>query len=166
VTDHRSPNSDEQAENQAAPADLVLSEDELVVNKEVVETERTRLVKRVEVETVTRTFELRREVLEIERLESTHGEGDSEASQAEADDDADAVENSTFEAGVLAPGSFDEGTVEIVLMQEEALITTRLVPRERVRLAKQVVTETRAVDADLRSEEVELAQGADETDSD
>ena len=56
------------------------------------------------------------------------------------------------------PGTPSAGTVEIVLMQEEALITTQLVPRERVRLTKQVVTEARVVDADLRVERVDLEQ--------
>ena len=43
-------------------------------------------------------------------------------------------------------------------MQEEAIITTQLVPRERVRLIKQIVTEERTVDADLQVEHVDLAQ--------
>jgi stress response protein YsnF len=63
-----------------------------------------------------------------------------------------------IETGLLAPGSMQNGTVEIVLMQEEALITTEMVPRERVRLTKQVTTENRTIDADLTIERADLEQ--------
>ena len=43
-------------------------------------------------------------------------------------------------------------------MQEEAVITSQMVPRERVRLSKQVITEERTVDADLQVERVDLEQ--------
>ena len=48
---------------------MIRSEEELLITTELVETGRARLIKRVETETVTRTIELRREVLYIERID-------------------------------------------------------------------------------------------------
>jgi stress response protein YsnF len=129
---------------------MTLAEEDLVINTELVETGRARLVKRVEVETVTRTFELRREFLEIERLDP--------ARSTEPDPSPTKGGPVVLESGPMAPGSMQGGSIEIVLMQEEALITTQLVPRERVRLTKQVVAENRTIDADLSSERVDLEQ--------
>jgi stress response protein YsnF len=132
---------------------MTLSEEELVINTELVESGRARLIKRVEVETVTRTIELRREVLEIERLDPTPQHG------ATAPPDAGAAGSSdVLETGPLATGSLQEGSLEIVLMQEEALITTQMVPRERVRLTKHVVAEGQPIEVDLRTERVDLEQ--------
>lgn len=133
---------------------MTLSEEELVIDTELVETGRARLVKRVEVETVTRTIELRREVLEIERLDPTP---DTQAGATALEAGA-AGSWGVLETGPLAPGSLQEGTVEILLMQEEALITTQMVPRERVRLTKHVVAEGQPIDANLRAERVDLEQ--------
>jgi stress response protein YsnF len=141
-------------ELKGSAAGIARSEEELRIATELVETGRARLVKRVESETVTRTIELRREVLQIERLPAS-AEGDSPAPGSDEMVEADLP---VIQTGPLAAGSFQHGTVEVVLMQEEALITTQMVPRERVRLTKQIVTEQRTVDADLQAERVELEQ--------
>jgi stress response protein YsnF len=144
------------AEPEPAGPEMILSQDELVVNTELVESGRARLVKRVQVETVTRTIELRREVLEIEYLEPAHNGEAREVDLSPGDGAAGVSE--VLESGLLAPGSWQEGVREIVLMQEEALITTQLVPRERVRLTKRVVTEDHAIEAELRGERADVEQ--------
>jgi stress response protein YsnF len=155
VTDPESPNRDLSAEGPAGPG-LTLSEEELVINTELMESGRARLIKRVEVETVTRTFELRREVLEVERLDPLP---DGQSGGAASPDDGPAGSApDVLQSGPLAPGSLQEGVLEIVLMQEEALITTQLVPRERVRLTKHVVAEDHQVQADLSAERVDLEE--------
>lgn len=141
---------------------MTSSEEELVVSTELVETGRARLIKRVEVETVTRTIELRREILEIERLDPMPaGEG---AEVAPDGPGAGGWGPAVLDDGPLAPGSLQPGVLEIVLMQEEALITTQMVPRERVRLAKEVVAADQPVEADLRVERVDLEQRRSPTD--
>lgn len=137
-----------------AIAETTLSEEELVINTELVETGRVRLTKRIHVETVTRTFELRREILEIERLDQTSPERErSDLAAAETE-----TETAVLKSGPLAPGSLMEGSIEIVLMQEEALVSKQMVPRERVRLTKDVVTEIHTIDAELSSERADLEQ--------
>ena len=135
---------------------MIRSEEELLITTELVETGRARLIKRVETETVTRTIELRREVLYIERIDPEPAAPDPDGSGETVPSSIEA--RAVQQAGPLAAGSFEAGSVEIVLMQEEAIITTQLVPRERVRLIKQIVTEERTVDADLQVEHVDLAQ--------
>jgi stress response protein YsnF len=133
---------------------IIRSEQELVATTETVHTGRARLVKRVEVDTITRTIEVRREILAIEHLDADAPDaGPSPTGTSEGQPQLYEIH-----AGPLAPGSFEEGIVEIVLMQEEVELTTRAVPRERVRLNKQVITENRIVDADLLKERVELDQ--------
>ncbi len=123
---------------------MVRSQEEFRISKTAVPRERVRLIKRVVTETVTRTFEVRREELEIERLpvepqlDGVAGEG-------------------------LAPPSgsgrhFVDSEEEIVLMEEEVVVTKRVVPRERVRLVTRTVVEDRQVSGELAREEVELEQ--------
>ncbi len=158
------------SEPTTTPSGLIRSEEELVVTTELVVTGHARLVKRVEVETVTRTIELRREVLEIERLDTPEEAGSPGGPASTSSPGA----VSEVPSGPLVAGSFTEAVVEIVLMQEEALITTEMVPRERIRLSKRVLTEERVVEADLQVERFDLEErsaavpgdsaGADQTD--
>jgi len=114
-------------------AEVVRSEEELVVGTRVVARERVRFVKRVVTETVTRTVERRREELHVEHLPL---------------DGAEVVE-----------GGVSEGEVaDIVLHEEEVVVTTRIVPRERVRVRKVLVREERPVADTLRREEVEVEE--------
>lgn len=117
-------------------AEVVRSEEELLVNRRRRPVERVRVTKRIVTETVTRTFEVRREELHVERVAF---EGDVRPVR-----DADA--------------SADDEAFEIVLSEEQLVVGTRTVPRERVRVRKAVVTEEQAVEEDLRREEVDFQE--------
>ncbi len=114
------------------PVEVVRSEEELRLGVRVVAHERVRLVKRVVSETVTRTFEVRREELYMERLPL-----DAEPSDLD---------------GALAPGE----VADIVLHEEEVELVSRIVPRERVRVRKELVTEQHPVSDTVRREQIEL----------
>ena len=124
--------------------ELVRSEEELVISKTAAPVERVRLIKRVVTETVTKTFEVRREELHIEREPVQRG-----ADGVAAGDGAGIEVESRGD-------HFHENVEVIVLMEEEVVVTKRVVPRERVRLVTQTVVEERQVSDDLRREEVEL----------
>lgn len=111
---------------------ITRSEEELRVGRTWRPRERVRLHKRVVTETRTYTVELRREELVIER-EPAAG---TEAVQAE--------------------GGAADGPLEIVLHEEEVVVEKRVVPRERVRVHKERITEDRPITADLRREEVDV----------
>jgi stress response protein YsnF len=151
MTDAHTPDRDDSSES--AGPDMILSGDELVIDTELVEVGRVRLVKRVQVETVTRTIELRREILEIQRFEPVVP-GQDAGTPAPNEDTIEAMQT-----GPMASGSLEEGIVEIVLMQEEAVITTRTIPKERVRIRKHVSSRARTIDADLRVERADLEPG-------
>jgi stress response protein YsnF len=46
-------------------------------------------------------------------------------------------------------------------MQEEVVVSKRIVPRERIRVRKNVVTEQREITDTLRSEQVDIDSGAE-----
>ena len=161
-----------------APA-MTRSEEELVLSARAVARERVRLVKRIVTETVTTTTEVRREELHVERVPLDGiDEGDgppAEAPGAEAGGAAEGGRSSGegFTGRLrerLAPlqrklpsggGSsfghpFEDETLELSLMEEEVVVTKRVVPRERVRLRKEVVTEQRPVHDTLRKEQIVL----------
>jgi uncharacterized protein DUF2382/PRC-barrel domain protein len=94
---------------------------------------RLRLRKYVVTEYVTRTIPVRREQLRFEELPD-----------APAGDPSDAEP-----AGMEAP-------LELVLHREEPEIRLRVVPVERVRVVKQVVTDHHTVSEPLRKEQVEI----------
>lgn len=52
-----------------------------------------------------------------------------------------------------------EGEVEIVLHEEQAVISKKTVPVERVRLETEWVTEQQEVSAEIRREELEIDDG-------
>lgn len=60
---------------------------------------------------------------------------------------------------------FTDETVDITLMEEQIEITKRVVPRERVRLHREVVVEQRTVSDALRKERVEVERSALEPES-
>lgn len=183
----------------AAPAgredlpSLVRSEEELTVGKRMVPRERVRLSKRVVTETVTRTVEVRREVLHIERL-SPETEPSQPGGVPVEQDPAieDAVGGRQEAGGRLATltdrlpqavgvrlaslrragegarerlrgphETFAEEVIDIVLMQEEVVVSKRVVPRERIRLRRETVTDHREVTEAVRRERVELDRLAD-----
>jgi len=112
--------------------EVVRSEEELDVGMRVVPRERVRIGKRVVSETVTRSVEVRREELYLERLGVDAG------------------------AAPGPDGGSQEEVLEFVLHEEEVQLVTRVVPRERVRVRKELVTERLPVNETLRREEIEV----------
>ena len=112
------------------------SEEELRISTHRRESGRARLVKYVETETVTRTVELRREQVRVEY---------------------EALADSDFDPGAVEPsaaGARDAGASWMVLYDEEVVLTTRRVPRERVRLRTKSVTEEREISEMVRKEKL------------
>ena len=162
-----------------APA-MTRSEEELVLSSRAVARERIRLVKRIVTETVTTTTEVRREELHVERVPLDRSEeGDPEPAEAPGAEAGATGEGGrpSSEGGLtgrlrerLAPlqrklpsggasplgHRFEDETLEISLMEEQVVVTKRVVPRERVRLRKEVVTEQRPVHDTLRKEQIVL----------
>lgn len=170
-------------DTESAPTDdrdrlpeVIRSEEELVVTRESVEGGRVRLVKHIVTETVTKTVEVRREVLHVERLTGDDGDrrvDDAATTTAEPERSHasrlperlrggfDALQRrarppSAAQSPVGA--SFVEGEMEIVLMEEEVVVTKRIVPRERVRLRRETVVEQRQIEDTLRKEQVDLVE--------
>ena len=116
--------------------DLVVtrSEEELWIATYRRETERARLKRYVETETVTRTVEVRHEQVRLEY----------EAISASDELDRPATQSAAGADGWM------------VLYDEEVVLTTRRVPRERVRLRTHTVTEDRGISEPLRKEQIEV----------
>lgn len=114
--------------------EVLRSEERLTVGVERVPWRRVRLVKRVVVE--RKVIELRREELVVEELP--------------------AGEELTADEQALALGR--DAPLEIVLREEQAVVQTRVVPVERVRVWVDRVDGQRRVTVPLRHEEVALEQ--------
>ena len=99
-----------------------------------------RLRKVIVTEERTITVPVRREQLVVERV---------------AVSDLPAPRGPGGESAVLADAP-SEGYVEITLSEEEVVVDTRVVPRERVRVTKELVTEQRRVEADVRKERIDV----------
>lgn len=125
------------AEGSEQPLTVTRSEEELRVGVARRPYERVRLVKHVVTEMVTREVPVRREEIRVEREPIVPGTGGPTQPVGTADEDLD-----------------------IVLYEEEVVLGTRIVPRERVRLVRQVVTEQRPISDELRRENIEV-EGAD-----
>jgi stress response protein YsnF len=119
-------------------AEMIRSEERVRVGTQVRAAERVRLRKVIVTEDVTITVAVRREEVRLERLDG-----------APAEDGVDALDAS------------GEPLFEATLYEEVPVVELRVVPRERVRLHKVLVTETRTVTAPRRAERVELV-GEDE----
>ena len=113
---------------------MTRSEEELWIATVRRETERARLTRYVETETVNKTVELRHDQVRVEY---------------EPVSDAD-------EPHRPAAGSAAGGEGWMVLYDEEVVVTTRRVPRERVRLRTDTVTEDREITEMLRKEQIEV----------
>lgn len=114
---------------------MTRSEEELEVRTTSHEAGRLRLRKYVVTENVTVTVPVRKEKVRLERVPIDDTEGDI----------------------TVRPGAeLAEEDYEIVLSEEEPLVSTRTVPKERVRLGKDVVTEQRQVSHDIRKEQIEV----------
>jgi uncharacterized protein (TIGR02271 family) len=110
------------------------SEERLTVDKRARARERVRLRKYVVTEQVTVTVPVRREHVRLEREPI----GDAEA-----------------DAGVRELGE-PVPDYSITLLEEEIVVDKRVVPRERVTLAKHVVTENEHISEAVRREEIEV----------
>jgi uncharacterized protein (TIGR02271 family) len=119
---------------------MTRSEEELRVGTAQRETGRARLRKYVVTENVTQTVPVQREEVRVEREPIT--DADRDAATAGAD--------------------LTEEEHEVVLHEEEVVVDKRAVPKERVRLDKDTVTEQRQVSEDVSKEQVELIDAAGE----
>ena len=118
---------------------MTRSEEELHVGTERHETGRVRLRKHIVTENVTKTIPVQREEVRIEREPITEANIDK----------------------ATAGPDISEEEHEIVLTEEQPVVEKRTVPKERVRLEKDVVTEQETVSRDIRKEQIET-DGADE----
>ena len=112
---------------------MVRSEEELHVTTERRAVERVRLRKHVVTEYVEQTVPVRREELRLEREAITGQNAEGTGEDPELADEAH----------------------EIILYAEEVVIEKRVVPRERVRISKELITEERVVAEELRKERIE-----------
>jgi uncharacterized protein (TIGR02271 family) len=112
---------------------MTRSEEELAVGKRTRERGRVRLRKYVVIEQVEKTVPVRREEVRIEREPITEG---------------------NVEEAVSGP-AISEAEHEVVLHEEEPVIEKRVVPKERVRLAKDTRTEEEQVSEEIRKERIE-----------
>lgn len=113
---------------------MTRSEEELVVDKQSHETGRARLRKYVVTENVTTTVPVRKEKVRIEREPITDENRDDAMSGADISEDEH----------------------EIVLSEEEVVTEKRTVPKERVRLDKDVEVDLRQVDEEVRKEQIDV----------
>ena len=113
---------------------MTRSEEELAVSKTSREAGRVRLRKWVDTERVETTVPVAREEVRIEREPITDANIDS----------------------AMGGPEITESEHEVVLTEEEAVATTRVTPKERIRVDKETVVEEQQVAADLRKERVEL----------
>jgi uncharacterized protein (TIGR02271 family) len=107
-----------------------LHEEELQVGKREVETGRVRLRKVVRTEQREVPVELRREEIQIERVPASGTD--------------------------IASDAFQEDSIEVPVMREEAVVGKETRATGEVRLNKNVETETRSVGGEIRREDVEV----------
>ncbi|MDJ0337920.1 YsnF/AvaK domain-containing protein [Cryobacterium sp. PH31-O1] len=123
------------------PLEVTLHEQQLRVSTRVVPFERVRIERFIVTEQRTLTVDIRREEVRIVR------ERISEA-----------------ETGVDAPSNLQEHPREdlvMILSEEQAVITKRIVPVERVRLHTHVVTELQEVVEELGREHIDVVHTMD-----
>jgi uncharacterized protein (TIGR02271 family) len=113
---------------------MTRSEEELRVGKAERETGRARLRKYVVTDEVTETVPVRREEVRVER---------------------EPITDANVDAATSGP-DISEEEHEVVLSEEEVVADKRVVPKERVRLDKDVEVDERTVSEDVRREEIEI----------
>ena len=113
---------------------MTRSEEELAVGKRTRETGRARLRKYVVTENVTQTVPVKREEVRIEREPITDGNvGDATDGPAISEDER-----------------------EVTLKEEEVVVDKRAVPKERVKLGKETITDEEQVSEEVRKEQIEV----------
>ncbi len=113
---------------------MTRSEEELAVGKRQVETGRARLRKHVVTERVQTTVPVQREEVRIER---------------------EPITDANVGAATDGP-ALSEEEHEVVLRAEQPVVEKTVVPKERVRLDKDIVTEERQVSEEVRKEQIEV----------
>jgi len=119
---------------------MTRSEEELHVGKERRETGRVRLRKYVVTENVTKTVPVQREEVRVEREPITDGNVDR----------------------AMSGPDISEEEHEVVLTEEQPVVEKRTVPKERVRLEKDTVTDEETVTEDVRKERIDTDGGTDD----
>ncbi len=112
---------------------MTRSEEELRVGTAKREAGRARLVKHVVTENVTQTVPVQREEVRVEREPIT------DANRGDA----------------LGGGDITSEEHEVVLHEEEVVVDKQAVPKERVRMDKEVVSDEQQVSEQVRKEQIE-----------
>src|SRR5687768_18482317 len=110
------------------------SEEELRVGTQTRERGRARLRKYVTTEQVTQTVPVQREEVRVER---------------------EPITDANLDAATSGP-AISEEEHEVTLREEEVVVDKRAVPKERVRLDKDTVTEERQVSEEVRKEQIQV----------
>jgi uncharacterized protein (TIGR02271 family) len=118
---------------------MTRSEEELRVGKTQRETGRARLRKYIVTENVQQTVPVEREELRVEREPITDANRDA----------------------AMSGGDLTEEEHEVTLHAEEPVVEKRAVPKERVRLDKETVTDERTVDEEVRKERIDAEGDAE-----
>jgi len=113
---------------------MTRSEEELRVGTETREAGRARLRKYVTTETQTVTVPVQRDEVRVER---------------------EPITDANLDAATSGP-AISEEEHEVTLHEEEVVVGKRAVPKERVRLDTETVTEERQVAEDLRKEQIQV----------
>jgi uncharacterized protein (TIGR02271 family) len=113
---------------------MTRSEEELRVGTETRERGRARLRKHVVTETQQVTVPVQREEVRVER---------------------EPITDANLDAATSGP-EISEEEHEVTLREEEVVVEKRAVPKERVRLDTETVTEERQVSEDIRKEQIEV----------
>jgi uncharacterized protein (TIGR02271 family) len=113
---------------------MTRSEEELAVGTQTRERGRARLRKYVTTEQVTKTVPVQREEVRVER---------------------EPITDANLDAATSGP-EISEEEHEVTLHEETPVVEKRVVPRERVRLDTETVSDERQVSEDVRKEQVEV----------
>ena len=113
---------------------MTRSEEELRVGTRQRETGRVRLRKYVVTEHVQQTVPVRREEVRVER---------------------EPITDANVEPATAGPAISDEQH-EVVLHEEELVVEKRVVPKERVRLEKDMITDEKHISEEVRKEKIDV----------
>jgi uncharacterized protein (TIGR02271 family) len=126
--------ADRDASGQPTDTAMTRSEEELRVGTETRERGRVRLRKYVTTDEVTTTVPVQREEVRLER---------------------EPITDENLDAAISEP-EFSEAEHEVVLHEEEPVVEKRVVPKERVRLDTDTVTDEREVAEEVRKEQIDV----------
>ena len=117
-----------------SPITVLRSEEQLTVSHTVQVTGAVRLHKRIVTETITQTVDVRREELVITEL---------------------TPDNVTLHDGTAHGGELHDREFDLILHEERVVISTTVVPIERVRVRVRVVTDQVQIEETLRQEHID-----------